>query len=146
MSRQSSITPRHGRRIPERVFERLDDFTVRGAIHVPRMSKPCAVWIGTINGAGYGQLGFCEDGAQFNVHTHWLAYIRARLGGRAMFGDRVQFNHRCDVRLCVEPDHIYLGTPHDNVRDWRVRGRSEWTCIAEDFRLQMLLEQSKKAA
>lgn len=137
MNRMTSITPKHGRIIPVRVFDRLDEWTERGAIHVPRMAKPCDVWCGTINGSGYGQLGYREDGLRFNVHTHWLAYIRARLGGRAMFGDHAYFNHRCDVRLCVNPDHIYLGTAHDNVRDWRVRGRSEWDGVAELVRLEV---------
>jgi hypothetical protein len=32
--------------------------------------------------------------------------------------------HRCDVRACVNPDHIFLGTPKDNQQDMRKKGRS----------------------
>jgi hypothetical protein len=31
--------------------------------------------------------------------------------------------HRCDVRLCVRPDHLFLGTQLENVRDRDRKGR-----------------------
>ena len=32
--------------------------------------------------------------------------------------------HRCDVSLCVNPDHLYLGTHQDNMCDKKTRGRA----------------------
>jgi hypothetical protein len=32
--------------------------------------------------------------------------------------------HHCDVRHCIEPTHLYLGTQLDNMRDMAARGRA----------------------
>lgn len=31
--------------------------------------------------------------------------------------------HTCDVRVCVNPQHLFLGTPLDNARDRNSKGR-----------------------
>jgi hypothetical protein len=31
--------------------------------------------------------------------------------------------HRCDNPSCVRPDHMFVGTNHDNVKDMRAKGR-----------------------
>ena len=31
--------------------------------------------------------------------------------------------HRCDVTLCVNPDHLFVGTRKDNMQDAKAKGR-----------------------
>lgn len=35
--------------------------------------------------------------------------------------------HRCDNRLCVRPDHLFLGTQQDNIDDMYAKGRDAFS-------------------
>lgn len=37
--------------------------------------------------------------------------------------DGLLVRHKCDNRLCVNPEHLELGTIQDNVNDREIRGR-----------------------
>lgn len=37
--------------------------------------------------------------------------------------DKLQVLHTCDNTICVNPDHLYIGTQKDNMRDMMRKGR-----------------------
>lgn len=86
-------------------------------------SEECHVWTGARNGNGYGSFGG-GDGRVYLAHR-WLM---TRIIGRQL-GSREWVLHRCDNPPCVNPEHLYIGTPGDNTRDAVERGRA-WTPLA----------------
>jgi hypothetical protein len=64
------------------------------------------------------------------------SYGAIRHNGKATLAHRVSWEmrngpipagmhvlHRCDTPTCVNPDHLFLGTPLDNARDRDAKGR-----------------------
>lgn len=75
----------------------------------------CYIWQGYVHPNGYGRLRL--GGRTWG--THRLAY--ELLVGELPEGKWVL--HHCDVKLCGNPDHLYAGTPSDNLQDAYDRGR-----------------------
>ena len=82
-------------------------------------SAECWVWTAATRN-GYGVLGVREDNGR------WVALYAHRISWELHFGpipDRLYVLHHCDNRLCVRPDHLFLGTNQDNLVDMRAKGR-----------------------
>lgn len=75
----------------------------------------CLLWQGRKNAKGYGWIALRGK----SMHTHRAAWIISR--GEIPSGRWVL--HTCDTPSCVEPSHLYLGTPADNNADCVRRGR-----------------------
>lgn len=75
----------------------------------------CWIYTGRKNINGYGEVGM--RGSQKTTH---------RLIWEFAFGappDHLMVLHRCDIRSCVNPSHLFLGTALDNMRDCMAKGR-----------------------
>jgi HNH endonuclease/NUMOD3 motif len=78
-----------------------------------KKTKTCWLWQGRIS-RRYGR--FAEDG-QFAAHRWAFQYFVGPIP------EGLLVCHRCDVNLCVNPAHLFLGTQLDNQRDKWKKGR-----------------------
>lgn len=76
----------------------------------------CIIWTGSKDGKGYGET--CVNGKK--ISTHRLALI-LKLGRGIEIGKWAL--HKCHVPACVNPNHLYEGTPKENTGDMLKSGR-----------------------
>lgn len=81
-----------------------------------KKSNGCWDWNGSKDNYGYG---FFSVGKKMRrVHrVSWNLYNGEILNGLYVL-------HKCDNPSCVNPDHLFLGTQQDNMRDRAVKGRN----------------------
>ena len=76
-------------------------------------TETCWLWQRKLNNKGYGQ--FCVDGRL--VSTHRVAWELTH----GAIPDGLFVLHRCDVKKCVRPEHLFLGNQTDNMIDWATK-------------------------
>lgn len=90
-------------------------------------SGDCWIWTGYLMPKGYGSLylgykpveGKKRRAYPIGITAHRFSYI-------LHYGEippGMSVCHKCDNRACVRPDHLWLGTNGDNVRDMYAKGR-----------------------
>ena len=87
--------------------------------YLPEPNTGCWLWLGIICGEkrtdGYGQLRV--DGFKHLAHrVSWRLH-------QGEIPDGMNVLHKCDVTICVNPDHLFLGTLKDNTQDAINKGR-----------------------
>jgi len=87
---------------------------------IEKDSNGCMIWPKSKNvKTGYGQFNVWNGEKRSLVTAHRMSY-ELFCGGIPAGMD---ICHKCDVRACVNPDHLFSGTAKDNVDDMFAKGR-----------------------
>ncbi len=84
--------------------------------YMPEPMSGCWIWTGKLTFHGYGYAGHHKRNRQpLTAHRKsWQIH-------RGPIPEGKHVLHKCDVRCCVNPDHLYVGTQADNNMDRQVR-------------------------
>ncbi len=82
--------------------------------YIPEPNSGCWLWVGSMV-YKYGSFNYLDK----SYRAHRVSY-------KMFVGDIPEgmlVCHRCDVRSCVNPNHLFLGTFYDNYHDMLTKGR-----------------------
>jgi hypothetical protein len=87
----------------------------------PEPNSGCWLWLGAYINSGYGvfRAGSKKDNTRRSVTAHRFSIETTG----HIFSSGEQALHKCDNKACVNPDHLYVGSRKDNMRDAIARGR-----------------------
>jgi hypothetical protein len=92
--------------VPEKLWEKIK----------VKSKDECWEWVGSLYPGGYGIIKInCK-----NYRTHRLAY-------ELTYGpilNNLHVLHKCDNKKCCNPNHLFLGTHKDNMKDRDLKGRN----------------------
>lgn len=93
----------------------------------------CWLWAGSLPQGKYGRFWFNKKVQD----AHRVSYELFK----GTISNDLYVCHTCDNKSCVNPDHLFLGTQQDNMRDMVNKGKSR---VGEKHELSKLVENEVK--
>ncbi len=139
-----------GRKLRQKLLERMagSEVAQEKFWEKAKKGKPdeCWEWQGSISIYGYGNCSFyVSEGVRVREQAHRVAYF-LQFG---MYAGDLCVCHKCDNKLCVNPNHFFLGTHLDNMQDRHTkqrdpRGESNGQAILTESQVRWIKEARGK--
>lgn len=114
----------------------LEERSIIGARLLARRcidANGCWLWTGAVSSSGYGYMSVQYK--DWRVHRLSYELFVGKLGTKLAC-------HRCDVKLCFNPDHLFKGTQADNISDQLQKGRHHYASRATCSRGHLLTPEN----
>ncbi len=95
----------------------------------------CWIWTGSMQKRGYGTMSYRG--------IDWQAHRFSFMAFNGEIPPGMLVCHRCDVQLCVRPDHLFLGSDLDNLLDSIQKGRRGKVPPSDVERLYSMLDSGR---
>lgn len=88
-------------------------------VKMPAEPGGCWLFTGALDQNGHGNVRVRINGRWSCRKAHRISYEHHK----GPIAEGLVARHTCDVRNCVNPDHLIPGTHKENMQDLRLRGR-----------------------
>ena len=92
-----------------------EEFEIRFWLTKKVSEQGCWIWLKRLGHHAYGRI--MRDRLDWYVHRLAWTLVNGSIP------DGMDVLHSCDVTSCFNPEHLFLGTQADNVRDMDKKGR-----------------------
>lgn len=89
----------------------------------PEPNTGCWLWTKTVDSHGYGRM-YVKGGAHGAHRVSYELFVGPIPACKLIL-------HKCDMPICVNPDHLLIGTQSDNMNDSVKKDRSSFVLTRE---------------
>lgn len=101
-----------------------------------KKTRKCWLWTGSKSGGGYGQ--FWTNNIMVKAHRFSWELHNGKIPQDMLIC------HTCDIKNCVNPSHLFLGTGQDNAKDRESKGRGNQPKGEKHYRAKLSETEVKK--
>ena len=104
-----------------RAMEKSDyiDKVKKALLEKRKIVGECWEWQGQVDHRGYGRRTFGQRDQKRKTLVHRISFAVFK----GPIPEEKCICHTCDNRLCFNPDHLWVGTLQDNLKDMKDKGR-----------------------